>query len=105
MKRKRIEFDTIKEPWILLYEKYKWRYRHEGNDRCFKAFAGVPMEVAEKEFQDYYHYLFLPTRDVLLLVLHFPQSSQKTIQQVTFILVLATLTEKNFGTQYTILSQ
>jgi hypothetical protein len=46
-------------------------YRSEGNDRAFKAFAGVHMAVAEKIFLDHRHFVFLPTRDILLMVLHF----------------------------------
>jgi len=37
-------------------------------------FCWVPIEVAEKLFLDYQHQQFLPTRDILFMVLHFFKS-------------------------------
>ncbi len=67
----RLKPDHVRDPWISLYKKYNHKYRSEGQDRAFKSFAGVPIEVAERIFIDYQHQLFLPTRDILLIVLHF----------------------------------
>jgi hypothetical protein len=40
-------YDSIRDPWIALYEKHNHKYRSEGEDRAFKAFAGVPIQVEE----------------------------------------------------------
>jgi len=63
---------AIRFQWIQLYENYtNSRYRRETDDRAFKAYAGVPIAVAESIFLDYQHPTYLPNRSVLLLVLHF----------------------------------
>lgn len=69
--------NCIRRNWIEVFEKYNHKYRSEGNDAAFKSFAGVPMEVAEKIFLDYEHSVFLPTRDILLIVLHFLKCMEK----------------------------
>jgi hypothetical protein len=65
------KMDIIRQPWIDTYKKYRNNYRSEGEDRAFKAFTGVPMAVAEKIFLDYRNFVFLPSRDILLMVLHY----------------------------------
>jgi len=59
--------------WIALHEHY-----HSGtkcsraeNDRRFNAFAGCAPEVAECIYLKYQHPVSLPTRNILLMVLHF----------------------------------
>jgi hypothetical protein len=76
MSHQRHSYDPIRDPWISLYEKYNHKYRSEGDDAVFKTFTGVPIQVAERIFIDYQHQLFLPTRDILLMVLHFLKSHE-----------------------------
>jgi hypothetical protein len=43
--------NSIKVPWINLYELYVGRYSPNDDDRGFRAFTGVPPEVAELVYQ------------------------------------------------------
>jgi len=54
-----------------LFDQFAGRYSRSENDWAFRAFTGVCPEVAEFVFIKYKHYSELPTRFVLLIVLHF----------------------------------
>ena len=58
--------------WISLYNTYcKDSYSPIENDRKFVSHFGIPPQVAETCFIEYFHPEFLPMRVRLLMVLHF----------------------------------
>jgi len=63
--------ESIRLPWINLYKRYCGIFSPEDEDRCFRAFTGVAIEVAEAIYIKCCHEIHLSSRTVLLLVLNF----------------------------------
>jgi hypothetical protein len=60
-----------KIPWVNLYNLYVGPYVDYDDERCFRAFAGVPIAVAETVYQRYHHQVRLSRRTDLLMLLNY----------------------------------
>lgn len=66
-----MEFDEIELPWKNLYEHFMGPYNNYENERCFRAFTGVSVYVAEYIYQKYKDPEYFNERSDLLMLLNY----------------------------------
>jgi hypothetical protein len=66
-----VEDPLWKIPWMNLYALYVGPYNEYENERCFRAFTGVCVAVAETIFDRYQHPKHLSGRTELLMLLNY----------------------------------
>ena len=57
--------------WVNLYNQFVGPYNDYDDERCFRAFTGVPVAVAETIYQRYHDPVYLSRRTDLLMLLNY----------------------------------
>jgi hypothetical protein len=66
-----MDLDDVEIPWRNLYERYVGPYHNYENERCFRAFTGVSVYVAEYIYLKYKHPTHFYERLDLLMLLNY----------------------------------